>query len=308
MHVDVVRHGEDSSIRFRIKDTGIGISEEQAQRLFQPFSQADASTTREYGGSGLGLVISKRFVEMMQGEIGFESSLGEGTTFSVTIPQSKAFKRTPAKLAVMSSAPLVLIIDDDASMLDMFSRSLSERGFEVCCAQSGEEGIQVAARLRPKVIVLDVKMPGMSGWEVLSTLKLDSQTAGIPVIMITVLEQEDIGRALGASDYLLKPIDPTQLMQAIEQHVSSSETQVLVVEDDEPTRTLMCRTLTSAGHRVLQADNGQVALGLLERETPDLIVLDLMMPVMDGFDFLHHMRQDSRIAHIPTIVATARCP
>ncbi len=304
---DVVNDDGAQSLRLRVTDTGIGISEEQADRLFKPFSQADSSTTRKYGGTGLGLVISERFVTMMGGEIDFDSTLGKGTTFTVTLPMAKVSRRrarTSSRDWV--AAPLVLLIDDDASVRDLFSRSLSDRGFEVHCAPTGKEGIKSASRLQPDVIVLDVKMPGMSGWEVLSTLKLEEQTASIPVIMMTILEEEDIGRALGASDYLLKPIEPSELTRVIERYAKSPGAQILVVEDDLPTRDLMCRTLAGAGHRVLEAENGRVALDLLEHEEPDLIVLDLMMPVMDGFAFLQHMHEDKQRAHIPTIVATAR--
>jgi PAS domain S-box-containing protein len=306
LEVDLYRDNGASSVRFQVKDSGIGISEAQAERLFKPFSQADSSTTRKYGGTGLGLVISQRFTEMMQGSIAFDSEPGIGTTFTVTLPlKTITRRRRPTSRAPIGS-PVVLIIDDDASVRDLFSRSLTERGFEVCCAPGGVEGIKSASQIQPDVIVLDVKMPGMSGWEVLSTLKLEEQTANIPVIMMTILEQEDIGRALGASDYLLKPIEPAKLTEAIERYVTKTGAQILVVEDDEPTRDLMCRTLASAGHRILEAENGRVALDLLDVEHPDLIVLDLMMPVMDGFAFLHHVNEDENRAHIPTIVATAR--
>ena len=305
--VDLVTGDGLQSMRLRVTDTGIGISEEQADRLFKPFSQADSSTTRKYGGTGLGLVISQRFVDLMGGEIDFESTIDKGTTFSVTLPMEKVTRRRARSTSRrLVAAPLVLIIDDDASVLDLFSRSLGERGFEVHCAPSGKEGIRAASRLQPDVIVLDVKMPGMSGWEVLSTLKLEEETAGIPVIMMTVLEEEDIGRALGASDYLLKPIEPGALTKVIERYTKGPGAQILVVEDDSPTRDLMCRTLVGAGHRVLEAENGRGALDLLQHEKPDLIVLDLMMPVMDGFAFLHHVHEDKSREPIPTIVATAR--
>ncbi|MGE3459372.1 MAG: response regulator, partial [Kofleriaceae bacterium] len=298
-----------SRVELNIRDTGIGISPEQQAKLFQPFVQADSSTTREYGGTGLGLVICRRLVELMGGAIGLTSAVGSGTTFTVELPTevigSSAEIRLPARNGRVT--PLVLMIDDDPDTRDLFKRTMSRRGFDVEVAGTGSQGIDLAARLKPDVIVLDVKMPGMSGWDVLSALKLADRTAHIPVIMLTVMQEQAVGQALGAVDYLIKPLDPDRLTATVKRHLRvASPARVLVVEDDEPTRDLIARTLSTAGHRVTTAENGRVGLDRVSEAPPDIVILDLMMPVMDGFTFLHHLRKLPEHAKLPVIVATAR--
>ncbi|MCA9675988.1 MAG: response regulator [Kofleriaceae bacterium] len=297
------RHGE-GWIDLQVRDTGIGISAEQQRRLFQPFVQADSSTTREFGGTGLGLVISRRLAEMMGGEITMASVPGQGSTFTVSLPADRDHSRPEIRLG-MGEGPRVLLIDDDPEVRDLFGRLLARRGFDVAVADSGAAGLELASRLVPDAIVLDVKMPGMSGWEVLSTLKISQTTADIPVIMMTVMHQREVGHTLGAADYLIKPIEPDRLVALLRRYTSPGAS-VLVVEDDEPTRELIRRTLERSGNKVTEAENGQVALAQVAAAPPDVIVLDLMMPVMDGFSFLHALRGDPRYADLPVIVATAR--
>jgi len=292
-------------IQFVVRDTGIGIAKEKQAKLFRPFVQADSSTTREFGGTGLGLVICKRLTEMMGGRISLESEPGVGTTFTVWLP-GQLEESGMAEARRGGAEPTVLLIDDDSGVRDLFTRTLSKRGFRVQVASTGPQGIELAGRLRPDVIVLDVKMPGMSGWEVLSALKLSEVTADIPVIMLTVMHQEEVGKALGAVDYLVKPIDPKLLSTTLRRHLPHEAARVLVVEDDEPTRELIRRTLESVGIEVDEAENGQEALEQLAAQAPDIIVLDLMMPVMDGFTFLHKLRASEEHADLPVIVATAR--
>ena len=294
-------------VEFDITDTGIGITKEQQAKLFQPFVQADSSTTREYGGTGLGLVICKRLTEMMNGTIELESEKGKGTTIRICLPPGDTRSESDApNRDENSNAPVILVIDDEENDRELVSRVLSKRGFHVEVAASGQAGIELAARLRPAAIVLDVQMPRMSGWDVLSALKLSEKTSNIPVIMLTVMHQEEIGRALGAVDYLIKPLQPKTLVEILRKHVPTDSGRVLVVEDDEPTRELMTRTLRSAGHVVFEAENGRVGLDRLEEANPQVIVLDLMMPVMDGMMFLHHLRAMERYANVPVIVATAQ--
>jgi PAS domain S-box-containing protein len=210
--------GKEPWLELRVKDSGIGISAAQKARLFQPFVQADSSTTREYGGTGLGLVISKRLVEMMGGQIDLDSKIGQGSTFTIRLPiDGTKTARHPAT-APNPDSTTVLLIDDDPDVREVFSRALTRRGFEVEQAANGFEGMELAGRLSPAAIVLDVKMPKMSGWEVLSKLKLSATTANIPVIMLTVLHQEEVGQALGAADYLTKPVAPDTLSDAVVRH------------------------------------------------------------------------------------------
>jgi PAS domain S-box-containing protein len=294
-------------VEFEVTDTGIGITKEQQAKLFQPFVQADSSTTREYGGTGLGLVICKRLTEMMGGTIELESEKGKGTTIRICLPpgDARADSESPMR-DLPSNAPLVLVIDDEENDRELVARVLSKRGFRVEVASSGQTGIELAARLRPAAIILDVNMPRMSGWDVLSALKLSEKTSSIPVVMLTVMHQEEIGRALGAVDYLIKPLQPRTLIEVLRRHVPTDSGRVLVVEDDAPTRELMTRTLRSAGHVVVEAENGQIALDRLAEANPQVIVLDLMMPVMDGMMFLHHLRAMAPYANVPVIVATAQ--
>ncbi|MFO0738695.1 MAG: response regulator [Labilithrix sp.] len=296
-------------VELTVIDTGIGISPEQQARLFQPFVQADSSTTREFGGTGLGLAICKRLVEMMGGEISLESAAGVGTTMRVRLPRGEGPSEESAPPSGVGRAtlpPTVLLIDDDPTIRDLFTRLLGSRGFRPHVAATGHEGIAAATQLEPDAIVLDVKMPGLTGWEVLSALKLSEATQRIPVIMLTFMQQPEIGQALGAVDYLMKPINPAVLVSTLRRHTGAPAARVLLVEDDEPTRTLMRRTLEADVNTVFEAENGQVALDRLAEADPDIIVLDLMMPVMDGFTFLEHFRRDPRFGRVPVVVATAR--
>jgi signal transduction histidine kinase/DNA-binding NarL/FixJ family response regulator len=307
-----VSRDERAWFEIEVRDSGIGISAAQQEKLFRPFVQADASTTREFGGTGLGLVICQRLAQRMGGEIRLESAPELGTTLTLLLPvesdklaADERLRPSEPSLAP-ATGPTVLLIDDDPGARDLFARVLAQRGFQPVVAATGRAGIECAARLKPDAIVLDVKMPGLSGWEVLSALKLSEETARIPVIMLTVMQQQEIGQALGAVDYLIKPIDPATLTATLRRHLGVTPARVLVVEDDEPTRDLVRRTLEKEGNLVSEAENGRVALDLLRDLSPDIVVLDLMMPVMDGFTFLQHLRQDPRHERLPVVVATAR--
>ncbi|HEX8550111.1 MAG TPA: response regulator [Abditibacteriaceae bacterium] len=320
------RDGAD--VVFRVSDTGIGLTPEQQKRLFQTFSQADASTTRKYGGTGLGLAITKRFCEMMNGEIAIETEFGKGTTFIVRLParmegSAKPLQKSTVETRALgevsslvaknadagdtSNLPLVLCIDDDPTMHELIQRYLSGEGFRVAIASSGVEGLQLAKSLRPDAITLDVMMPGMDGWAVLSQLKAQPETAGIPVVMLTVVQDRSIGYALGVSDYLTKPIERTRLVSVLERIRKENATDVLVVEDDDGTRAMLRRMLEKEGCVVREAANGKLAIEELESNgSPDLITLDLMMPEMDGFSVVEVLRGDTRWNGIPVVVMTAK--
>ena len=300
-------------VLFAVADTGIGMSGEQMAKVFDEFTQADDSTTRKYGGTGLGLSISKKFCRMMGGDITVESELGQGTTFVVDLPA--AVEETPlpfvdcnpSESQVSDSSRTVLVIDDDPVTLDLTRRFLSKEGFEVVTAADGKTGLELARTLRPRVITLDVMMPGMDGWTVLSSLKGDEATAGIPVIMLTMLDEREMGFALGASEYLRKPIDRDRLSNLIERFRGNSETgRVLIVEDDAETREIMRAGLGKAGWTVDETENGRDALEQLDVHPPDLILLDLLMPVMDGFEFLTQLRAREDARRIPVVVVTAK--
>jgi len=301
-------------IEFRVADTGIGMTPEQQKKIFQPFTQADASTTRKYGGTGLGLVITQRFTEMMGGIISLESEFGHGSTFIVRMPTwvmiENAEQRPEQNDATLekNGQPTVLAIDDDPTVRDLLRQHLSKLGYKVALAKGGDEGLQLARKLRPDAITLDVMMPGMDGWMVLSALKTDPQLADIPVIMVSIVEDKHLGYSLGAADYLVKPINRDQLYSILNKYCSGDQADrdVLVVEDDETIRDMMQTMLQKANFSVRLAENGRVGLEKVEEKVPNLILLDLMMPEMDGFEFIAVLREKDEWLKIPVIVLTAK--
>ena len=308
-------HCEPSTLSFRVADTGIGITPEQMGRLFEAFSQADASTTRKFGGTGLGLAISRKFCQLMGGDITVESEPGQGTTFTVTLPATVeeaaaelAAERSPAvKAAAGDRRATVLVIDDDPNVRDLMERSLAKDGYRVVTAADGARGLALAKELNPAVITLDVMMPGMDGWAVLTALKADPATAGIPVVMMTIVDDKNMGFALGAADYLTKPIDWPRLAGVLKKHRRASTAQtVLLVEDDLNTRDLLRRSMEKDGWSVMEAENGRIGLERLTEGIPALILLDLMMPEMDGFGFMQELRKREDCRGVPVIVITAK--
>lgn len=306
-------HSEGEDIIFSVTDTGIGLTTEQIENLFQPFSQADASTTRKYGGTGLGLVITRRFCEMMGGQIAVESQPGQGSTFTVRIPaivQLSAPEQESTTASEESEARgrrTLLVIDDEPTVRDVLSRYLTKEGFHVLTASDGRQGLELAERLRPEVIILDVMMPRLDGWGVLAALKAKAELASIPVILLTIVENKNLGFSLGAAEYLTKPVSRQQLVAVLKKYLSARPTApVLIVEDDPHTREVVSRALTSENRRILEAENGRVALEKMGSEIPAAIVLDLMMPEMNGFDFLQELRKRPQWQHVPVIVLTSK--
>jgi len=314
-------------LTFEIQDTGIGMSSEQQAKLFQAFTQADSSTTRKYGGTGLGLSITRKFCEMMGGDIQVESQPGVGSTFTFWIPAQVTLPSSTQSDAPMPdgleagaldtgalgtgmfghSKNLVLVIDDDPAAADLLERFLTKEGLQVQTALSGTEGLALARQLNPAVITLDVMMPEMDGWSVLSTLKGDPQLADIPVVMVTLLENQTLGYTLGAADYLTKPIVRSRLLQVLKKYRTTLQTpRVMIVEDDIDNREMLGRQLKKEGWQVAKLANGRMALEQMHHYRPDLILLDLMMPEMDGFEFLDKLRQTPDWQSIPVIVITAK--
>ncbi|MCB0036617.1 MAG: response regulator [Anaerolineales bacterium] len=239
-----------------------------------------------------------------------ESVYGIGSTFMVTLPLrplktavDEPYEEQPLPL----DRPTALVVDDDAAVRDLLSRWLTREGFHIRTAANGREGIRLARKLHPQVITLDVMMPDVDGWHVLSTLKTDPATADIPVVMMTIVEDRQHGYALGAADYLTKPIDREQLVQVLYRYtVPLKSNTILVVEDDDATREIMQRTLARQGWLVETAENGRLALKKIAQQLPTLIILDLMMPEMDGFEFIDRFRQNYSEHNIPIIVLTAK--
>jgi GAF domain-containing protein/CheY-like chemotaxis protein len=295
---------------FRVSDTGIGMTPEQLAKLFEAFSQADAATTRRYGGTGLGLALSRRLCRMMGGDVTVESEAGRGSTFTIRLPAAVAEPvEEPAPPSapsdhVLSGVGTVLVIDDEAAVRDLMQRFLTKEGFRVVIAPGGEEGLKLARELKPDAITLDVMMPGMDGWAVLTALKADPDVADIPVIMLTIVDDRNLGYTLGAADYLTKPIDRDRLVSVLDKY--RRDLPVLIVDDDEVLRQLLRRMLEPEGYKVVEAENGRVALDRLRGVAPSVILLDLMMPEMDGFEFVTEFRRHQAWRAIPIVVITAR--
>ena len=217
-------------LRFEVEDNGIGMTPEQVEGLFQAFRQADPSTTRKYGGTGLGLAITRRFCELMGGEVGVESRPGEGSTFFIRLPvvvemQSEEELEDAVPEGGVESGnsqgPIVLVVDDDAAVRDLVQRFLQREGYGAALAKNGEEGLRLIRQLRPVAVLLDVVMAGMDGWDMLRTVKGDAELAGVPVIMMSMVDEKNKGLELGAAEYLTKPIDWEQLRRALEKHRSA---------------------------------------------------------------------------------------
>ncbi len=321
---------EDDGIEFgvfEVIDRGIGIPEDKLEELFDAFSQADDSTTREFGGTGLGLTICKHFSELMGGEIDVESTVGEGSTFRIKIPvdvdQTRQDRDDAAveterhdsgatddskspQISAPPAADRVLVIDDDPTVHQLMERFLSREGFAVRTTTGGDDVLDVVRDYRPDIITLDVLMPELDGWDVLERLKNDSELADIPVVMLTIVNERNLGFSLGATDYLTKPVDPERLNGVLSSYLDGpNEQTILIAEDDDDTREVLRRNIEKAGWTAVCAEDGKEALGELEGTVEaDAILLDLMMPRLDGFEVLEALRGRDDI-DIPVIVVSA---
>jgi GAF domain-containing protein/DNA-binding response OmpR family regulator len=302
-------------IMIAVTDTGIGMTEEQIGRLFHEFSQADASTTRKYGGTGLGLAISKRFCQMMGGDITVKSMPGKGSTFTIRLPRivqigetvvTQARAEATQRVGEKTQEPLILVVDDDATARDLVERHLERSGFAVVTAPGGREGLRLVRELRPAAVTLDIMMPDIDGWTVLAAIKGDPELAGIPVVLMSIVDQKNRGYALGAADYLVKPVDRVKLVETLTGICGSTAGHAFLVDDDEVVRRSVRQALEPIGWKVTEAENGQVAIEAMTAGRPDVIILDLMMPKMDGFEFLDEWRGRSEWQDIPVVVITAK--
>lgn len=328
--VRVQREMGDNSeewIIINVSDSGIGMTEDQVKHLFTPFSQADSSTTRRYGGTGLGLAISRQLCRLLGGDISAYSQVNKGSTFVAKLPA--ATKRTPIPVetewfkvgpkvdaaGVRFNAPIgvrekrsqvstVLAIDDDASVRDLMERFLSRQGFYTYTAADAFEGLELARQIMPDVITLDVMMPEKDGWWVLTQLKSDPNLCDIPVIMLTMVEDRELGYALGASDFINKPVSSQKLAETISRHVRLPQSIALVVQYDPESRRTIREILESQGLRVITAVDGKEAFDSLRNVTPQLIIADLASNVGDGLTFVDKLKRDENWNTIPVILTT----
>ena len=328
----VSRHQGDGAgerIDFAVSDTGIGMSEAQMARLFQAFAQADSSTTRRYGGTGLGLTITRSFARMLGGDVTVSSTAGQGSTFLLTLPTEitqairpgvgadlhPAGAATPHDLTGIAHArgapaahASVLVVDDDPSARRIITEHLIREGYRVIAAGSGPEAIEIARRERPDAITLDILMPQMDGWSVLAAIKREPSLSSIPVILVSMVGDRSMGFELGAAAFLTKPVDRGELAEALRAHCHHHYAgTVLVVDDDPAMQQLTERTLDRLGHPAALAGNGQEALDWLAANPPPVVILlDLIMPEMDGFEFLDNLRRLPDGSAIPVIVISSK--
>ncbi|MCP9231770.1 response regulator [Mesorhizobium sp. LMG 17147] len=303
------RRSDGDWLIFTVSDTGIGMTPEQQERLFDAFMQADASTTRNYGGTGLGLSITRSFCRMIGGVVTVRSEFGKGSTFTMEIPaecnEESSEQRSAEPLSSRPSDKAVLIIDDEPAARTLIARALAEAGLASIEAASGEEGIAAARAHRPVAIVLDIIMPHQDGWSVLRSLKSDKELCEIPVILATILADRELGLSLGAVEYLTKPIDTRKLVRTIEASGNGNR-DVLVIDDDQASRDFLRRILVKKDWRVHEASDGLRGLKLMKRLLPRLVLLDLLMPEMDGFETLIEMQQVPELQKIPVVVVTSK--
>jgi len=312
-----ILEGQSDVLTFRVADTGIGMSSEQMSRLFQAFVQADSSTTRQFGGTGLGLAITRHFARMLGGDVTVTSEPGKGSIFTLTLPAHRATRSAASveepsvpKRMVSGDAEAkltVLVVDDDEAVHETVGTMLGREGYRVLHARSGPEAIAAAREMHPDAITLDVMMPQMDGWAVLAALKADPELNGIPVVIVTILNDRAIAFSLGASGFLTKPIDWGRLNVTLRQHIGSTVSgPVLVIDDDPEMRRMTRQVLGRMGLQTAEAENGAAGLDWLASNAPPaIILLDLMMPVMDGFEFLDRVRTHADWSKIPVVVVTA---
>ncbi len=307
-----------SCVTFAISDSGIGMNEEQLGRLFQAFTQADSSTTRNFGGTGLGLTITKHFCAMLGGSIDVTSKAGEGSTFTIVLPDQTKHSAASAAIdelnaerageAVSPSAMTVLVVDDDPTVHEVLVATLGKEGYRLTHAADGAEAIAMMRKSRPDVVTLDVMMPKMDGWSVLGVMKSDPELENIPVIMLTIVDDRNLGFSLGASEFMTKPIDRNKLIALLRKFAPSlPDALVLIVDDDADTRHVIKSTVEGEGLRTAEAANGRIALDWLDRNAqPSLVLLDIMMPELDGFEFLERIRERPALKQLPIVVLTAK--
>ena len=280
-------------INFKVIDTGEGMSEEGVNKVFEVYTQAERSTSAKHGGTGLGLPLSREMAQMMGGDITLTSELGVGSVFSLKLRRECAQEELDVSDNVLEGIDddekLVVLIDDDVTMHDLIKRTLTKIGLTLVGATDSEKGMQMVRETKPKLLLLDVLMPGRDGWSILRECKSDPDLKDMPVIMVSQLNQDTLANSLGADDYITKPIDRELFIKSVKNILGdqpSDNKKVLVIDDDENTRDLLSRMLKEGGWKPSTAKDGQEGLEKID-EQPALIVLDLEMPRMDGFEFLN---------------------
>jgi signal transduction histidine kinase/CheY-like chemotaxis protein len=306
---------QGAAVRFEVTDTGIGIAAEDQKLLFVEFHQLAAGLDRRQQGTGLGLALSKRLVELQGGTIGVRSVPSQGSTFWFTLPVATD-EGPSAELPVQESrseatGPLVLVVEDDPGAAELLVHYLRSAGYQTVIAADGPDALEKAKRLRPVAITLDVSLPKLDGWEVLAQLKQEEDTANIPVVVVSVVDERSRGRALGAADYFVKPISRDALIARLNRYtfatkVKERDVKVLVVDDDPKALELLAKILEPLGFSVIKAASGEEAIQLARQRGPDLVILDLLMPGMSGFEVVKFLKADHYTRAIPVLILTAK--
>ena len=313
LDVDTFFEEEIEMIRFAVTDTGEGMSEEGLSKVFREYEQAERSTSAKHGGTGLGLPITKKLAEMMGGDVTVTSELGVGSVFTLYVPREcpQDFDEVEGGNTIdklSEEEKIVVLIDDDVAMHDLIRRTLSKIGLKLVGAVDGEKGMQIVREMQPKLLLLDVLMPGRDGWSILKECKSDPQLKDMPVVMVSQLSQDVLSQSLGADDYLTKPINRDLFLETVSRLISVSDPDgtVLVIDDDADVRDLLSRMLSDAGFEFDTAKDGKEGLEKLANN-PNLIVLDLEMPRMDGFEFLeNYMREVNEAERAPVLVYSGK--
>ncbi len=304
-----------SLLEISVADTGIGIAEDDMKQIFKEFHQIDHGPGRKHEGTGLGLALTKRFALLHGGDVRVSSRVNEGSVFTLALPlQATTSKRIePAAAARVnghSSGPLILIVEDDPAAAELLTRQLVSAGYRTVVARTGNEGLARARELQPAAITLDIMLPELDGWEVITRLKTDEATSRIPIIVVSIVDNPELGFALGAIDYFVKPIDTDVLLERLQRAglkrtSGTDEIRVLVVDDEPANRTWLAKALEPEGFTVLPAAGGREAIEMARSQQPDFVVLDLMMPDVTGFDVVEALRADPKTREVPIMVLTA---
>jgi signal transduction histidine kinase/DNA-binding response OmpR family regulator len=302
---------DEGTITVSVRDEGIGIDPKNHDVIFDEFRQIDGSERREFGGTGLGLALVKKFVQLQGGWVRVESSPGRGSTFSFTLPvhsRAAVLSGLPEPPRAEAGAERVLVVEDDAQAYALISSALGSAGYLSIRARHGEEALHLAREMHPIAVTLDLVLPGLDGWDVLKSLKSDAATRDIPVVIISRVDERDLGVALGAQDYFVKPVDRDRLLDRVRQLTGSiqSKARLLLIDDDTSLHELLDEELTALGFTIESAFTGETGFAAAKENAPDVIILDLMMPGMSGFEVAGLLKDDPSTARIPILVLTSK--